>query len=314
MPFFQILKKQGGVGLLWHYFHVGVLAYSVSQLLLTGFSKNSLELLRMGVNLKIYNKLKRKYLPTIKEIEKETSQNLHQERSKKVWVFWMQGIDNAPPLVKRCYKSLQSNLTDREIILITEKNMHDYVAFPDFIMEKLKKGVITYTHFSDLLRVELLIRYGGTWIDSTVFCSGKNIPKYMLDSDFFLFQKLKPGSDGNVIRISSWFMTSCSNNNILLAVREMLYAYWEKNNSMIDYFLLHHFIMIAADYYKEDWEKIIQFPNSLPHILLLMLFEPFNQEKWDAVTETCPFHKLAYKLRKEDMELPGTYYKYLMEN
>lgn len=314
MSFFQILKKQGGGALLWQYFRTGVFAYSLGQLLLTGFSKRSLEILRLGVNLKIYDKLKRKYLPVIREFEKRSSKDLIQERIKKVWVFWMQGMDNAPPLVKRCFKSLQDNLVDREIILITEENINKYVKFPDFIMEKLKKGIISYTHFSDLLRVELLARYGGTWIDSTVFCSGKNIPNYMFDSDFFLFQKLKPGSDGNVIRLSSWFITSCSNNKILLAVREMLYAYWKKNNSMIDYFLLHHFIMIAANYYSEDWKKIVQFPNSLPHVLLLMLFEPFNQEKWDAVTAACPFHKLAYKRSKEEMELSGTYFKHIMES
>lgn len=314
MSFFQIFKKQGGFGLLVHYLCTGVLGYSIGQLLLTGFSKKSLEFLRLGVNLKIYSKLKRKYLPIVRKYDKTIPDDLMCKQCKKVWVFWMQGIECAPPLVKRCYKSLQDNLVDREIILITEKNLKDYVVFPDFIMDKLKKGVITYTHFSDLLRVELLIRYGGTWIDSTVFCSSKNIPNYMLNSDFFVFQNLKPGADGNAIRISSWFMTSCSNNKILLAVREMLYTYWKKHNSMIDYFLLHHFIMIVADYYRDDWEKIVQFPNSLPHILQLMLFESFNQEKWNSVTNICPFHKLTYKCSKEKMRLSGTYFKHILKD
>ena len=41
----------------------------------------------------------------------------------------MQGIENAPALVQRCYQSLQANLKDRKIILITEKNINDYVQF-----------------------------------------------------------------------------------------------------------------------------------------------------------------------------------------
>jgi hypothetical protein len=308
------LMQQGGVRLIKDFLRAGVLSYAIAQILLTGFKKKSLEILRLGAQQKIFGKLKRKYWPLLKSFDKTiSSSNLVNERNNKVWVFWMQGIENAPPLVQRCYRSLQENLKDREIVLITEKNIGDYVQFPDYIMDKLNKGYITYTHLSDLLRVELLIRYGGTWIDSTVFCSGSKIPDYMLNSDFFVFQNLRPGDNGSVLNFSSWLMTSCKNNRILLATRELLYAYWKKNNYLIDYFLVHHFVMIGAEYYKEDWKRIVQFPNSLPHVLLLMLFEPFNQEKWDAVSSACPFHKLAYKRSKEEMEKEGTYYRYIME-
>lgn len=312
--FRQMLQKQGGKNLVKEFWNAGNLFYAIGQILLTGKSKKSLEILRLGTKMRVFNKLSKKYMPALKKFDSEYSvDNYPKSKSNKVWVFWMQGMDKAPALVQRCYRSLRENLTDREIILITEENLNEYVQFPEYIMEKLKRGIITYTHLSDLLRVELLVRYGGTWIDSTVFCSGTNIPYYMLDSDFFVFQNLRPGDNGDVLNFSSWFMTSCCNNKILLATRALLYAYWKKNNSMIDYFLIHHFMMIVAKYYKEDWNKIIQFPNSLPHVLLLMLFEPFNQEKWDAVTAACPFHKLAYKRSKEEMECEGTFYKYIME-
>ena len=221
-------------------------------------------------------------------------------------------MENAPELVQRCFRTLEDNLKDREIVLITSSNLMEYTDFPKYILEKYEKGLITHTHFSDLLRVELLCRYGGTWIDATVFCSGGDIPSYMLDSELFMFQNLKPGADGSVLNISSWFMTSCANNKIMLAVRALLWEYWKKNNRLIDYFLLHHFVVMVGERYTDDWNRIVQFPNSFPHILLLMLFEEFNQEKWDAVTNVCPFHKLAYKRSKEEMEKKGTYYKHIM--
>lgn len=307
------LMKLGGIKLIKELWNSGTLFYAVKQLLITGKSRKSLEILRLGIKMKIQNKLAKKYMPVLKKFDEQYSaSSLISVKSNKVWVFWMQGMDNAPALVQRCYRSLQDNLKDREIVLVTSENMNEYVQFPDYIMDKLNKGIITYTHLSDLLRVELLIRYGGTWIDSTVFCSGSNIPCYMLDDDFFVFQNLRPGDNGSVMNFSSWLMTSCSNNKILLAVRELLYAYWEKNCSMIDYFLIHHFVMIVAKYYRDEWKKIVQFPNSLPHVLLLMLFEPFNQKKWDAVVAACPFHKLAYKRSKEEMDMEGTYYKHIM--
>ena len=127
-------------------------------------------------------------------------------------------------------------------------------------MDKLHKGIITRTHFSDILRLELLIQNGGTWIDATVFCSGGDIPKYMMEDEFFIFQKVKPGSDGSAINMSSWFMSAWSNHKFLLATRELLYAYWRKNDRMIDYFLLHLFMMIVKDYYMEEW--FVKFANN----------------------------------------------------
>lgn len=310
----KILQKYGALNLFKEFWHAGNLFYAVGQILLTGKSLKSLELLRLGAKMRVHNRLSTKFLPVLRNFDSSYSSEMFPKlKSNKVWFFWMQGLENAPALVQRCYRSLQENLKDREIVLLTEKNMDDYVQFPDFIKDKLNRGVITYTHLSDLLRVELLIRYGGTWIDSTVFCSGTDIPRYMFDADFFVFQNLRPGDNGDVLNFSSWFMTSCSNNKILLATRELLYAYWKKNNRMVDYFLLHHFVMIVARYYKEDWNKIIQFPNSLPHVLLLMLMEPFNQEKWDAIVSICPFHKLTYKLKGKTME-KNSFYQFVMDS
>ena len=73
----------------------------------------------------------------------------------------------------------------------------------------------------------------------------------MLDSDLFLFQNLKPGADGSTLNISSWFITSCANNKILLAVRELLWEYWKKENTLIDYFLIHHFTFLRKLYFVE---------------------------------------------------------------
>lgn len=311
--FFQLFKSQGGLRLINDYAHSGVLLYVIGQVLLTGFSKKSLEIVRLGVQLKIRNKLRKRFLGVLQQFDLNYSKhNFVSEHSNKVWVCWMQGIENAPALVQRCYKSLQANLPDREIILITSKNIDEYAEFPDYILDKYHKGLITHTHFSDLLRVELLCKYGGTWIDSTVLCSGSDIPRYIFDSPFFVFQNLKPGANGSICNTSNWFITSWSNHKFILAQRRLLFEYWKNYDYVIDYFFFHHFISIISEYYSDDWNKMIQFPNSFPHVLLLMLFEPFNQEKWDAVTSSCPFHKLAYKRSAEDMAKKGTYYEYIM--
>lgn len=310
--FIQLFNKVGGKEVLRQYLQAHVFLFAMVQTLLNGFSKKSLEIVRLAVSNRILQKLRKKYRKVIAQFKAE-QKSLPREHSNKVWVCWLQGMENAPELVQRCYASLQENLPDREIILLTEDNYRNFITFPEHIQTKIDSGIITRTHMSDLLRLELLLNYGGTWIDATVFCSGKNIPAYMLDSELFVFQSLKPGLDGHATALSSWFMTACTNHPILALTKALLYCYWEKKNSMVDYFLLHDFFQLATEAYPQEWSRVTPFSNSLPHILLLRLFEEYDEETWNNIRNMTPFHKLTYKFPAEQSALPNTYYKHILQ-
>ena len=209
----EIFKKQGGIELLKKYWKSGALFTAIGEFMLLGKSRTALEILRLSAGLKTKQKLEKKYQRKLEQFDREYKEG-KKKASNKVWVCWFQGMENAPKLVQKCYQSLQENLTDREIVLITSENMMEYVQFPEFIIEKWKSGIITHTHMTDLLRLELLIQYGGIWIDATVYCSRKSeeIPEYYFDSDLFFYQCLKPGRDGHSSYISSWLISAKSNN------------------------------------------------------------------------------------------------------
>lgn len=303
----QIFRKQGGLKLLKQYWSGGALFTAVGEFLLLGKSRTALEILRLSATLKIKQKLKKKYEWKIKEIDKKYQEKEHKS-SNIIWMCWFQGMENAPELVRKCYDSVIKNNSDKKVIVITSENMDNYVTFPDYIQRKWNQGLITYTHMTDLLRLELLIRYGGLWIDATVLCTG-SAPHYFFDSDLFFFQTLKPGRDGHASYISSWLIEAKTNNKILIATRDLCYEYWKKNNSMWDYFLLHDFMSIVLDYYQEEWKKIIPRDNATPHELLFRLFEDFDENVWDAIKQQTPFHKLSYKFNSAQLEREGTYYK-----
>lgn len=307
----ETFQKQGGMKLIKQYAKSGSLGTAVGEFALLGKSRTALEILRLSTQLKVKQKLEKKYRGTLEEFDKNYDQSLSHDSSNKVWICWFQGMENAPALVQKCYESVKKNLTDREVILITSDNMEQYVTFPDYIIEKWKSGVITHTHLTDLLRIELLIKYGGMWLDATVFCSEERggIPDYFFDSDLFFYQSLKPGRDGDAFYISSWLISAKSNNKLLMGTRELCYEYWKKNNSMDDYFLLHAFFSIVLDYYQEDWKAIIPRDNAAPHVLLLRLFDKYDQRLWDAAKGQTPFHKMTYKFKEEDTKLQDTYYK-----
>lgn len=213
------------------------------------------------------------------------------EISNKVWWCWLQGEENAPDLNKACLKSLREHLKDKEIIVITEKNYRKYVDFPEYIIKKYNDGIISRTHFSDLLRLELLIKYGGTWIDSSVFCTGYN--KNFFDEPLFVFQNWKRGSSGCVL--SNWYISSEKNNPILITTRNLLHKYWSENNYLLNYYIFHLFFTIAIEKYPDLWKNVPRFSNIPPHILQFELDNQYSEKRWNQIKEMCTFHKLSQK-------------------
>lgn len=307
-------KKQGGLKLIKQYIKGGAFFTAINQFIVLGRSKIALEILRLSAEFKIRKKIEKQYINKLIEFDKTYIEEEH-NNSNKVWVCWFQGFENSPQIVKTCLTSLKTNLPSKEIVLITKDNLNQYVDFPKYIIEKWEKGFITNTHMTDLLRLELLIRYGGTWIDATVLCTEneKNIPDYFFNSDLFFFQTLKPGKDGQSTYISSWYINAKSNNKILEATRFLCYEYWQKNDELVNYFLLHDFISIVLDYYSAEWKNIVPRDNSTPHNLLLRLFDLYDKKMFDAIIQQSPFHKLTYKFNKNSEDLYNTNYKKVLE-
>lgn len=307
--FLKIFKKVNGIQVIKEYFLNGYFVIVSLLVMLLGISKKSLEIIRLIVEHKTVSRLRRKYKDYISVY---SCKEPKERKEKIIWLCWFQGIENAPEIVQKCYESVKETFSDYKINVLTDENIKEFVQFPDYIWEKYSNGIITKTHFSDILRLELLSKYGGIWIDATVYVSNKNIPKYMEENDLFLFQCLKPGLDGHATAISSWFMSSCKHNPIVELTRDLLYEYWKKNNRMCDYFLLHNFMQLAIEKYPEEWKKVIPFSNAMPHILLLNFFEEYEKEWLDTVLQLSPIHKLSYKFTEEQMQKDGTYYKWFI--
>ncbi len=312
MKLLDIWNRQGGFSLVKQYWKTGVLFTALGEFLLLGPSRTSLEILRLSTQLKVKRRLQKKYARELKAFDASFDETLAHESSDKVWVCWLQGMENAPQIVQRCYRSLQENLKDRQIVLLTEENIGHYVQFPPHIQEKWKRGIITNTHMTDLLRLELLTRYGGMWVDATVLCTSGDLPWYYSESELFLYQSLKPGRDGHSHITSSWLMCAKTNNKVLMAAKHLCYKYWETHEFMADYFLLHDFLAIALEFYPDEWKKIVPRDNATPHILLLRLFEPYDERMWQAIREQTPFHKLSYKFDPSAAEKPNTFYSELL--
>ncbi len=266
------------------------------------------------IGRKIIPFLQDKYAPILFERKAfYQEQSLNHQRSNIVWFCWLQGLEQAPPIVKACLASLKLHLTDKEIKIVTEDNWREYVELPEHIVHRWEKKQIPPSLFTDLLRLQLLIRYGGTWIDSTVLCTGSEHAKEFLDSDLFLFQFRAPDTTpASFEGISNWFITSCTNNDILLVLRDMLFAYWKDYDCTLYYFIFHVFFSMIA---KEYSQKIAEMPYGYSiwsFTLENHWEEPFNQRKWDKLTSLVNFHKLYYKI-DDKLKDRSNYYHWILE-
>lgn len=305
------LKQYGFSQTFKTYFRSGILFYAFLVFLIVKKDKKGLEQFRDILNNKLYSKLYKKNKKFILKTKK-TEFDMHQGIPKIIWFCWFQGIDAAPALVKKCFNLLQKNLTDYKINIITSDNFTNFSNIPDYIIEKWEKGIISNTHFSDILRNNLLLKNGGYWIDSTVFVSN-DIPTVIQNSSFFLFQTYKPGCDGKCITISSWFIGSVKDNPVLELTQELLFNYWKKTNYLLDYFLYHNYLQMSLNYYGDILNDIPKYTNETTHFLLFELQKCYREDVFKDVCGQTFAHKLTYKLPESfDKEAKESFYYYFV--
>ena len=84
-----------------------------------------------------------------------------------IWIMWFQGINNAPHIIKACIQSILINRAKHPVIFLDKSNIKKYLELPEYILSKFEDRLFTITHFSDIVRMALLSKFGGYWIDST---------------------------------------------------------------------------------------------------------------------------------------------------
>lgn len=229
-------------------------------------------------------------------------------KTKVIWWCWLQGEEQAPRLCKVCLQSLRKQFPDYNIRIVTEDNMLELVHLPRYIIEKYRNGIISRTHFSDILRTCLLIEHGGVWIDSTVLCTGYNEPVF--DYPLFVFQDWKFNRQQPTVA-SSWFISAWKEEPILCEVRDLLFEYWKRNDRLINYFVFHLFFHMATENYKAEWDKVPRFSNIPPHLLQFELFDKYSDERYRQICRGSDFHKLTYKHRLMPDGKEGSFYNKL---
>lgn len=258
-----------------------------------------------------YYRIERKYRKSAEAYIKAMSMEPSRAENRTVWMFWWQGEEVAPPLVKKCIDTARKHFEGWNIVVVDRENYADYVDLPSHVMEKHEAGSITHTHFSDILRVALLVKHGGLWLDATVYCTG-GLEEYMEGCDLFCYRN--GWMDQENISFSSWLIYAKPGDPILKTALHLLYLYWEKNNRLCHYFLLHMFIRMAADRLPEEWNRIPYFSHADNHLLAEELLRPYCEKRFESLCRLTHFHKLTNKNAYEKASSDSFYTRLIGKN
>ena len=196
-----------------------------------------------------------------------------------VWILWFQGInsDDLPLLNKECinaWESLNKNNLNFRINFLDEAKL--YLLLPE--IRKIFNNSIherTLQAKSDLARLMLLNKYGGVWVDSSVFPVypiSYFYSKLLNKQEFFSYRFLPPIKDEKGVRvIPSWFLiSSCPEHYVISAWLKKLKNIFLGNN-IWEYFQIHYSF---SDLYYSDKkfadfiDNMVQESEENPHSII----------------------------------------------
>lgn len=213
-----------------------------------------------------------------------------------IWLCWWQGAEAAPEIVKACVSSVYAHAGSRQVILVTEETYRQYTAIPEWAVEKFRRGVISPTHFSDILRLSLLAEHGGIWLDAPVYCCGRpeqwDAPLWTIKRPGYLHCSVAAGS------FATYGMGCRENRRWIFGVfRDLLLDYWQKNDLLMDYLLLDYLMVLAQRHCPGMAQALREVRPNQPECdeLCKVLAEPFDEEAWLKMKANTQLFKLTWK-------------------
>lgn len=243
-------------------------------------------------------------------VKNKTSNKFNCNQRIKVFTYW-DNDDNLPSIIAICRESMKKFISHDEFELII-LNKNNYKDWTDFRQDDIQSN-ITQAHFTDLLRVKLLEKWGGFWLDATCLLTQDfwQATSTIRQQEQFLFSYVKS-------RTGTWFMyANCPNNYIVSMVSEAIQLWWERKGYLTNYFMLHDVIemlyWIDAKY-QNQWNTMLPIHPRKALVLLNNYRNVLSKEKFSELLNDSFIHKLTYKYDNAQIIPNSTLDKILSDN
>lgn len=269
--------------------------------------KKSNSRLKHNISESYYNRAKtiieKKYAYVIERWKKHNADECGEIKTDApIFLFWWQGIDVVPPIVRECIESIKEHADMHPVIVVDKNNFNLYAKIPKYITNKVDAGIINFTLFSDILRCCLLYEQGGIWIDPTCFMTS-NFSQDLYSKKFYT---IKHGDSWEFpICKGYWatfFLATSRNNPLMGFMRDLFLEYWRNEKAFVVYLSIDLFLSIAYDQFPWAKQMIDEVPynnknrDDLRNMLLEHRGEGFDELLKEVDTKTY-IHKLTYKMK-----------------
>lgn len=207
-----------------------------------------------------------------------------------IWIYWAQGEQSAPAIVKHCIASWRTRNSGWEVRVLDAQNIGAVIAVDD-----MPHG-ISFSHFADIARVRILAEYGGVWADATTYCV-RPLDHWLIglmQGGFFAFYRPHPDR-----LIASWFLASEPGGEIARMWWDRIAAYWSVTKKADHYLWLHYLFewTVKGDpAFRRAWDRVPKVSADGPHLLRRCIEAGISpSELTRTAVEAVPLHKLTWK-------------------
>ncbi len=137
-----------------------------------------------------------------------------------IWVYW-DSVQRSH-LVELCLSKIVKILPAFKINVLNDRNLKDFL--PDIVQ---KRNDLPVANYADLIRLELLAKYGGIWMDASILIT-ENLDwiydiKNKFQTDLIGFYSEDCTNDFQNPILENWFLATPKNNKFIVAWRDVFY-------------------------------------------------------------------------------------------
>lgn len=201
------------------------------------------------------------------EEEKLQTRNRY-DGNDTIWVCWLQGMQHAPEIVKQLIANIEKQNLNHTINVVTYENYTKYCTLPPKFLSAYNKNNLPPQAFADMLRITLLSKLGGVWVDGTMLLVHP-LPEEVFSLPTYCVKGIDPNFKGSnrVIGSSEWqaYLISSTPNSVTYSfMYRALCSYFDATSDMIDYFLISYINWIARNYVRAAAQEYEMIPNNNP--------------------------------------------------
>jgi len=195
---------------------------------------------------------------------------------KIIFIYWHN--DDYPKIVKYNIKKIKKLHPDYTVNVLNRDTVNNFINIEKYSFKFSDKLLNTEAYFSDILRILLLAKYGGIWIDAS-FILWKRVDNIVKPHNKLVLIRNYNNDNGyNNKGFESWFIASIQNHPFITNIKKIIVSlntydkikHFIRNrsfnfqkNTKEEYHLIYHIISYVQKKHTESLKDYVEYDSKL---------------------------------------------------